>query len=147
MNDRKREKDRRQQSHPMVWLYDVPDLSASSDAKRLYVVVAMLSMPPVEERTIGVNHARSTSRIRSSDSKLIFSLFNVFMFSIATGHCGSVISRGIGIENSDIKKCLLKSTIPKTISCNVWPSTIKAELRPSLMATQQVVLWWQQLWM
>ena len=74
----------------------------------------MLPMPPVEERTIGVNEAHSISRIQRS-----YSLFNVFMFSIATGRCGSVIRRGIRIENSDIKKCPLKLTTPKTISCNV----------------------------
>ena len=51
----------------------------------------MLPMPPVEERTIGVNEARSISRIRSS-------LFKVFMFSIATGQCGSLIRGGIRIE-------------------------------------------------
>ena len=34
----------------------------------------MLPMPPVEERTIGVNEARSISRIRSS-----YSLFIMFL--------------------------------------------------------------------
>ena len=37
------------------------------------------------------------------DSKLVFSFFNVFMFSVATGECWSVVGRGIGVENSDIQ--------------------------------------------
>ena len=68
MDDHKGEKYRRERSHPVVGLYDVPHLSASSDAKRLQVVVAMLPMPLVEERTIGVNDAHSTSPYRSSYS-------------------------------------------------------------------------------
>ena len=71
----------------------------------------MLPMPPVEERTIEVNDALSISRIL---------VISVFMFLIAIRQCGSVTS----IENSDIKKCLLKSITTKTISCNVCPSSI-----------------------
>ena len=52
--------------------------------------MAMLPIPPVEERTIRVNDARSTSRIRSS-----YSLFSCQLDS----EC--VVGGNIGIENSD----------------------------------------------
>ena len=52
--------------------------------------MAMLPIPPVEERTIRVNDAHSTSRIRSS-----YSLFSCQLDS----EC--VVGGNIGIENSD----------------------------------------------
>ena len=56
--------------------------------------MAMLPIPPVEERTIRVNDARSTSRIRSS-----YSLFLMFSCQLDS-EC--VVGGSIGIENSDI---------------------------------------------
>ena len=55
--------------------------------------MAMLPIPPVEERTIRVNDTRSTSWIRSS-----YSLFLMFSCQLDS-EC--VVGGNIGIENSD----------------------------------------------